>query len=598
MFRKSSSARLVLILVAMMSLQVGCDLGAERSFRVASDWSRGATVGTSALSNPVSLCVDTGGSPVHLAWVTEGGSGELLHYVQLDERADVVVDRDLEVPARHPHRLQLLSDGRGGTHLFWQDSLEGAPGPGLYYMRITSEGQPASYPIRLSLADVTVGSFSTGPNARGEIEIFWSSEDGDHPGIYNIILDSWGGFVSPNALIREGGRDPHFALAGDGTLHLTWMQKPSHEEHEIYYGTLSSADATLRGTTQVGFYSAGTGLVGYSPRIGLAGGEVYIFWSVERRGGGLTPPAAESFYVTFPKGEPESGQAQQIGIPRTANPSYSPVEGELSYSELAAPVGGTAAVYANSPFVYQVALVSQDGPKLPAAFATQLSTRNLDLIQITLTIWADGTLEGYQVAARTRSISLRPVLAVDSLGDFHLTWIDTGGFGEYQVYYATTSPEAKAVLNRITTRDVFSGVFNVLWGLGQAVSFFPVFFFWLFPPLVWIAVFSYIRVDDDLTRTPSKVALGIAFAIYFFTKFFLLPAGFMSYVPFIDQIPPPFDEWLMIGLPLIVLGLAILGSLLHARRSETKSLFAAFLVFALIDGVVSLAIYVPAYLGG
>jgi len=596
MFKKSSSVGLVLILVAMMGLLVGCDLGAEKSFRVASDWSRGATVGTSALNNPVGLCVDAEGSPVHLAWVIEGENGEMIHYVQLNERADVVVDRDLAIPARHPHHLQLLSDGRGGTHLFWQDSLEGALG--LYYMRITSEGQPASYPIRLSLAGVTVGSFSTGTNSRGEIEVFWSSEDGDHPGVYNTILNSWGDLISSNALIREGGRDPHFALADDGTLHLTWMQKPSYEEHKIYYGTLGSEDATLQNVTQVGFYSAGTGLVGYPPRIGLADGEVYVFWSVERRGGGMTPPAAESFYVTFPKDKPEYGQAQQIGIPRTINPRYSRVEGELGYSELASPVEGTTAVYANSPFVYQIALVSQDGPKLPAAFATQLSTRNQDLIQVTLTIWADGALEGYQVAAKTRSISLRPVLAVDSLGDFHLTWIDTGGFGKYQVYYATTSPEAKAALNRITTRDVFSGVFNVLWGLGQAMSFFPVFFFWLLPPLIWIAVFSFIRVDDDLTRTPSKVALGIAFAIYFFTKFFVLPAGFMSYVPFIDKIPPPLDEWLMIGLPLIVLGLAILGSLLHARRSETKSLFAAFLVFALIDGIVSLAIYVPAYLGG
>jgi len=596
MFKKYSSVRFVLILMAMMGLLVGCDLGAEKSFRVASDWSRGTTVGTSALSNPIGMCVDASGSPVHLAWVAESESGEMLHYVQLNERADVIADRELEVPARHPHRLKLLSDGRGGTHLFWQDSVEWALS--LYYMRLTSEGRPASYAIRLSPADVTVGAYYAGPNARGEIEVFWSSEDGDHPGIYNIILDSWGTPVSPNTLILEGGRYPHFALASDGTLHLTWMQKPSYEEHEIYYASLSPADATLQDATQVGFYSAGTGLVGYPPRIGLTNDNVYIFWSVERRGGGLTPPSADSFYVASSVGEMEFGQVKPIESPRTTTPNYSRVEGELSYSELAAPVEGTAAVYANSPFVYQISLVSQDGPKLPAAFATQLSTRNQDRIQITLTIWADSELEGYQVAARTRSISLRPVLAVDSLGDFHLAWIDTGGFGKYQVYYATTSPETKAVLNRISIRDIFSGVFNVLWGLGQAVSFFPVFFLWLLPPLVWIAVFSYIRVDDDLTRTPSKVALGISFAIYFFTKFFVLPAGFMSYVPFIDQIPPPFNEWLMMSLPLIVLGLAILGSVLHARRSETKSLFAAFLVFALIDGVVSLAIYVPAYLGG
>ena len=596
MFEKSSSIRLVLILVAMTGWLAGCDLGAEKSFRSASDWSRGDTVGISALSNPIGMCVGESGSPVHLAWVAAGESGELLHYVQLNRRAEVVIDQDLDVQVRHPQYLQLLSDGRGGTHLFWRDSLEGAQG--LYQLMINAEGLVASYPIRLSSAGTNVESFYAGLNAQGLIEVFWSIEDSDHPGLYNTVLDSWGTLVSPATLMRENAHDPHFALAEDGILHLAWVEKPSYDAHEIYYGTLSPADATLQGATQVGFYNAGTGKVGYPPRVGLTNDNVYIFWSVERRGGGLTPPAAESFYVASSLGEMEFGQAKLIGIPRTTNPSYNQIEGELSYSELAAPVGGTAAVYANSPFVYQVALVSQDGPKLPAAFATQLSTRNQDLIQITLTIWADGALEGYQVAARTRSISLRPVLAVDSLGDFHLTWIDTGGFGKYQVYYATTSPEAKAVLNRITTRDVFSGVFNVLWGLGQAVSFFPVFFFWLLPPLVWIAVFSYIRVDDDLTRTPSKVALGIAFAIYFFTKFFVLPAGFMSYVPFIDKIPPPFAEWLMVGLPLIVLGLAILGSLLHTRRSETKSLFAAFLVFALIDGVVSLAIYVPAYLGG
>ena len=179
-----------------------------------------------------------------------------------------------------------------------------------------------------------------------------------------------------------------------------------------------------------------------------------------------------------------------------------------------------------------------------------------------------------------------------------MAWIDTGGFGEYDVYYASTSPEVKAALNRITTRDVFSGVFNVLWGLGQAVSFFPVFLFWLFLPLVWISAFSFIRVDDDLTRTTARIALGIAFFVYFFAKFFLLPAGFMDYVPFIDDVSPPFDQWMMMGLPLAILALAILVSVLHTRRSETKSLFAAFLIFAFTDGALSLLIYVPSYLGG
>lgn len=595
MFRRSSSVWLVLILAVMACLLAGCDLGAEKSFRVVSDWSRGQVIGISALSNPIGMWVDPGGSPVHLAWVAQGESGELLHYVQLNELAEVIVDRDLEVPARHPHRLQLLPDGRGGTHLFWQDTHEGARG--LYHLRIGSEGRPASYPARLSPADIIVESFYAGLNGRGEIEVFWSSQNGEHPGIYCAILDSWGEIVSHSTLIREGGLDPHFALAGDGTLHLTWIQKPSYEEHEIYYATLGPADATLQGATQVGSYRGGTGLVGYPSRIGLANDDVYIFWSVERRGGGLTPPAAQSYYTTFPQGKPESGRVEQIGIPRDPKPDYSRAEGAFNYSELAAPAQGVAAVYVDSPFVYQLSLVSQDGSELPVAFATQLSTRTQDRIQIALTVWSGGALKGYQVAARTRSISLRPVLVVDAVGDFHLAWIDTGGFGEYDVYYATTAPEAKAALNRIATRDVLSGVFNILWGFGQAVSFFPVFLFWLLAPLIWVSAFSFIRVDDDLTHTAAKVALGIAFLIYFFTKFFVMPAGFMSYVPFINDVPPPFDQWLTMGLPVIVFGLSVLAALLHARRSETKSVFAAFFIFAFTDGALSLLIYVPGYLG-
>ena len=596
MTRKDSALGLVLLLTVTMCLLAGCELGAEKGLRAARDWGRGEVVGTSSLSNPVGMCVDSSGTPVHLAWVAEGEGGDSLHYMQLNERAEVIADCDLDVQVAHPRDLQLLSDGRGGAQLFWLDSREGAQA--LYHLRISPEGQAASYPVRLSSADVVVEAFYAGLDARGEIQILWSTEDGDHPGVSGLILDSWGEIASPNTLMREGGRDPHFALAGDGTLHLTWLEKPSYELHKIYYGTLGPADATLQRPAQVGFYSISTGQVGYSPRIGLANDDVYVFWSVERRGGGLTPPSSDSFYVTFPKGEPEFGPAQPIGIPRVAEPDYEAAEGEYSYSELAAPAEGAAAVYANSPFVYQMALVSQDGPELPAAFATQLSTRRQDRIQIALTIWSGGVLKGYQVAARTRSISLRPTLAVDRSGDFHLVWIDTGGFGEYDVYYATTSPEAKAVLNRITARDVFSGVFTVLWSVGQAVSFFPVFLFWLLLPLVWISIFSFVRVDDDLTRTTAKVALAIAFFIYFFTKFFVLPAGFMSYVPFIGDVPAPFDEWLTMGLPFIVLVLAILASLLHSRRSETKSLFAAFFVFAFTDGALSLLLYVPAYLGG
>jgi len=595
MSSKNRSVGLVLILSAVAALLVGCDLGAEKSMRAAPVWSRGEQIGTAALNNPVGMAVDGNGARIHMAWVAEGESGELLHYVQLNDRAEIVVDTDLPVQVAHPQYVQLLSDGGGTSHLFWRDSREGALA--LYHLLINADGKAGTYPTRLSPVGAIVESFHAGFNAQGQIEVFWCCENGDLPGVYQTRLDPWGEITLPNTLVRSGGVDPWFALAEDGTLHLTWVEKPSRDEYEVYHGTLSPVAATLTRPTQVGFYSAPTGLTAHSPRIGLASGQAYIFWSLERRGGGLTPPSADSFYVTFPQGSPVLGPATQIGIPGQASPRYHPVDGDFNYRELALPVEGPEAIYTNSAFVYQVCLAGGGESELAAAFATQLSTRAQDRMQIALTIWSEGRLKGYQVAARTRTSSLRPQLAIDSAGDFHLAWIDTAGFGEYSVYYATTSPTARALLNRVTTRDVFSGVFNVLWGFGQAVSFFPVFLFWVLLPLVWISVYSFIRVDDDLTSTTSKVALGISYVIYFFAKFFVLPAGFMSYVPFIDKVSPPYDDWIMMGIPLAVMALAILAAAIHTRRSETKSLFAAFAIFAAVDGAISLLIYVPAYMG-
>ena len=77
------------------------------------------------------------------------------------------------------------------------------------------------------------------------------------------------------------------------------------------------------------------------------------------------------------------------------------------------------------------------------------------------------------------------------------------------MYYAATTPEARQNLNRLGADDVMAALFGVAWGLAQAASFFPIALVWLFPPLVVLALYAFIRAEDSLERIGSRVMLAV-----------------------------------------------------------------------------------------
>ena len=94
----------------------------------------------------------------------------------------------------------------------------------------------------------------------------------------------------------------------------------------------------------------------------------------------------------------------------------------------------------------------------------------------------------------------------------------------------------------------------------------------------------------------GSVVLGIAIALYTGTKLVSLPSSLL-YVPFLDQVPPLLYSALVSGVPLIILVLALAAIYAYARRAERANLFPAFLVFALTDALLSMAIYAPGIFG-
>jgi hypothetical protein len=78
---------------------------------------------------------------------------------------------------------------------------------------------------------------------------------------------------------------------------------------------------------------------------------------------------------------------------------------------------------------------------------------------------------------------------------------------------------------------------------------------------------------------------------------FILPA-FLWYAPFLDMISPRFELVVLLGVPAVVLSLAVLAMWAYIRRSDRKVVLFAFAIFAGIDAVLSLILYIPNAIGG
>ena len=165
-------------LIVSLLLVSGCSSEYERSKKPAGDWSRGLLLGESNIKQSVALEVDPRGQ-VHLTWI-ERSSGEdqeeRLHYVRLNERGQVEVDRPLALDLPRPRSPHLLVDQSNQLHLVLLSRTDGLQA--LYQVRIDADAQPAE-PVRLSREGENVNSFQVYLTANGETALLWDSEPAD-----------------------------------------------------------------------------------------------------------------------------------------------------------------------------------------------------------------------------------------------------------------------------------------------------------------------------------------------------------------------------------------------------------------------------------
>ena len=600
------------ILLAMMLILGGCDVTSDRSDKPSPDWSRGLRVGVASLNQPVTLQVD-GEGHAYLVWYTRIEEVSKLHYVQLDEQAKVVVERDLDIPLPYLHRPQLLLDRRGNMHLAWLGREDGPEGStkSLFHFLLGYDGEALSEPTRLSVptsgedkeGEVEDYQMCLGQDER--IEVFWAAQEG----IYYLGLDEGGEVISPSTLLIPQGTDPSTQVDRSGTIHLTWLQEPSPQAKELYYAAFQVPEL-VKGI-KVTQFSKGTSTVLRGPVLGLDTEYAYIFWSLEQRSG-LEAGTATSYYVSFPLDQPSQLTPTPIRIPNL-EPVYISSQGETGYHQLAYPLEKWGSDFVAMPYVLEgqrneLAVMFNvrvgfgfkaylDESKMAAQEELPVRPGFEPQIQLAMAVFTKGEMKGYQIATKTGSVSLRPNLQVGPASNLHLAWIDTAGFWRYDVYYASTSPEAKAWLDRTSPQDVLLKAVRLVWRTLSGLALIPLVGFWVLPPLMWVVLFYFFVREEELALRRVKVALGITIALYMGAKLVLLP-NFFLYAPFLDQVPPQFSSALILGVPLIILALALAVMYAAIRRTERATLFLAFFVFALTDALLSLAIYAPSFFGG
>ena len=592
MKRKALAFSIFLPLLLGILLLIGCRPELARSERVTDDWSRGQRLGEAIINDRVGFVADRSGQNIYAIWVARraSDSAQELRFVHVDRAGRILGERALEIAVNKPGQVEIVLDGDDHLHLAWVDDV--GEGRRLFYAMLDSTGGLLSERKPLSLPQAEVDSYAMGLGPSGNVDLFWSARGEKEAGLYHTRVGANGERLAENVLLQGSGFDPTFRIDRQGLFHLAWYEEPDYGRYALLYATFDAENRQLGPVTKLVEFSASAGVIGHHPRMGLAGDDVYLFWSSERRGGGIKEPAAQSFYLTFPLGRPElAGEQKEVQIPDLNHPRYQETKGSFNLHEMASDIQD----HWPSEIVYFAATPKGHHDELPVAFSVRISGRTKQINQIILTVWSDGELKGYQIAAKTSTSSLRPVLLVDAEKDLHMVWIDTGGFGIYDLFYASTSQEARGYLNRLTGQDILAKGFNTIWGMVQAAGFVFVALIWVFPPLVLLAAYALARADDDLSHRGPRIVLILAIILYSMFKYLFEP-GWLAALRLPHQWPADVVTVIMITLPFLISLLAGVVAWAFSRRRDYNSLFGVFGIFVGTDALLTLMIYVPGLL--
>jgi len=575
---------LVVGLTLLALVATGCGLAPSHTERASDQWSNGKLVGTARLNNPVALQVDEAGNNSYVVWV---GLEHELNFARLDEHAEVVVQQSLDLRVNSPLKPQLLLDPTGRLHLTWLDRWE--PNQQLFYALLSADGQVIREATVLSSPEQRASHSSMVLDPAGQtVEFFWSDNVSTRPGCYHAALDWSGAVVVPAEMLIPEGLFPVAQADRQGFVHLAWRVEVEGQEPIFYYAVYDAqrralgpdvvVSEPLVQTSMFGGPVAGAQFDG--PWLGLDDSSVYLAWMLESRQRGQL--GAFTFYQAFPL--PALSQPEA-----TETFDYPPPE--VTYE--AVHVRGANPTLTGHPRF----LDGQPVQQVLAYYTEAYGPGNVETLQIAVTDVQATQTEGQEIVNATAGASLQPSLAVDSQGRLHLAWIDTAGFNRYQVIYASTSPQAKETLNRVTTYEVVDKILGAVMSVLLAVFFVPLVLAWVMVPIGWLVIFTMATRESEISDPHGRSALGLAMLLQLGIKV-LFFSDLLSRVTFGSLLSPSLGlflgRWI---LPLLLAALSAGVAWFYLKRARSQSIFAGYFIYAAVDSFLTLIIYVALPMG-
>jgi hypothetical protein len=545
------------------------------------EWSRGRILGVM----PVNTRVDV--QPVHeggvvISWVD---LNDRLHVAQVGARGQVMADRTPALWADVPRDPLLLVGPAGEIHLIWRET--GEDHPLLAYAQLNRAASVQVDPFVILPGD-NAQSPNMAFNRQGEIEIFWSGQGG----VYQTTLSAAGEMQSKPILLVEDGEQVSVQVDPRGVFHLVWMQRLGANEAGIYYAFFDPGQRELSQTEEMVRLFLRPGQTVQTLDIGMDIDNGYVLWVIQD----MKNVVSNAQYAFFPLEIPRQKKVRDLELGVGGNPlSLRTLRGQHEMLLVAL----TETIMTEDGPQLQIGVITLHGEQTPGDQARAATgSRGPGSLRMVDSGFEDGSdrssiarrpsllssgdwPEGQYLVTASERPSLRPSPIIDTQGNLHLTWLESGGFGMYQVAYASTASEVKEVYNRPTWWDITDRALSLAMQFFLAVGLTPVLaIYWSLIPLGWLLLYLFITGHEHLTTFRTWAAWGISVLLEIASTYLIYPHR--------SRMPAAF-QW---SAPLVTAAVGLLLALLYLRRRDEKPLFGAFFVFAIVHGVLQVGCFV------
>jgi hypothetical protein len=471
-----------------------------------------------------------------ILWPNLDGQLEL---ALLGSDGELLLDRVLSLGAKAlDPQLRVGLDGR--FHVLWRE--EGTPDT-VRYALLEPDGTSPGH--LLILSDPEMGALDAPRlvvDAAGGVHALWS----DNTGIRWAALSAEGEVVHRPSLLIPGGTSPEVQPDDAGRLHLVWREENDLNVLRIFYATLDPHAARIRQSQEIAEIQTSSRLVVKDVSLGLSADRGYVLWSEYDR-------SYDRFIfrcVELSLGDLELREDRTLQLRMGWGPE------DLAFL---------------------------DGQQTPAAVAVServMGAGDRVALQIGVMV-LDGAEPVEEILTGSSQASLRAALTADGSSNLHAVWLDSAGFRQYKVVYASTSPEVIEGYDILLPEDVVNAMFNNLFRLSLViVGAVPGLAAWALVPFLGLVAYHLATSEETLESKRSQVVLAMAIALEVILSFAVpLRIGLEGSWAGV--------RWLA---PSVSTVLATLAMVMMKRRSDGQ-LFSTFLLFTVVNTVLQMSMY-------